>query len=201
MLHRRLTTFLLCGLLAISAQASPITWSQFQNSSALPGSAFTQDAAAGQSASQSSGTAEAGTPPEFVRLPDGRVVPFGPGVICADASPTAEEVGGSHSRRWLIAIPIITAVVACAFLCRGSNRTRPTPPPFPTPTPPVGPPPPCEAPPCRTPAPTPTPVCTSGPCATPPPTPVPEPGTLLLVGVGLAFVARKGYKRGRRDQE
>lgn len=174
MSYRQLPTLLLCALLAVGAQASPVTWSQLTSGSILTLNSPAPGAAPSPSSDRATGAADAGTPPEFVRLPDGRIVPYGPGVICADVDVKDEVITESRSRRWLIAVPIITAVVACAVLCRGNDR--PPRPPFPptTPDPPATPPPACENPPCE-PAPSPTPTPNPSPTPTPNPSPTPDP--------------------------
>lgn len=127
---------------------------------------------------------ESPSPPEFVRLPDGRIVRYGPGVLCDEncvgpVAPAAFREGGPSI--WWIAPPIAAAGILCAILCGGSDTasqqpapTIPIPPPSPSPTNPV--------------QPTPTVL----PTATPPPQEIPEPGTIVLVGLGLgALLARR----------
>jgi hypothetical protein len=91
MSYRHLSTLILCSLLAVGAQASPVTWGQIRSGPSQPFYSFTGDTS-GVTGSSSGSTvsAEAGAPPEFVRLPDGRIVPFGSGVICAESSSTAD---------------------------------------------------------------------------------------------------------------
>ena len=231
MYYRHLFALFLCLILAVGAQASPVTWNQVSSGPTLY---FGFDKAATNS-SVSVSTNDDGIPPEFVRLPDGRLVPFGPGVLCLQSE--SDEAVTHHSRKWLIAIPIITAVVACAVLCRSNDRPREprtncvtgpcTPDSTPTPTPTPGTTPTPTPTPGATPTPTPTPGTTPTPTPTPgvtptptpgstptpeppprstpppdtPPTPVPEPGTLLLVGAGLALAARKGLKKNKKDDK
>lgn len=123
--------------------------------------------------------------PEFVRLPDGRIVRYGPGVICDENC--VEPVGpyafrGPGRAFWWIVPPIVAGGILCAILCRpDDNNPQPTPtitipPTSPTPTPV-----------------TPTPIPT--PTATPPPAEIPEPGTLILVGLGLGTMLARRRKR------
>jgi hypothetical protein len=97
--------------------------------------------------------------------------------------------------------PLIPAIVVPPLPPAPEVDKHPTPPPVPPPVPPLCAgsgciPPPVPA--CtgnNCPPPVPPPVCTSGWC--PPPPPVPEPGTLLLVGTGLAVLG-KLVRRKRR---
>lgn len=81
--------------------------------------------------------------PLVIRLSDGRIVPEGSGVICSDDCVEAAAISlpDSSSRRWLIMIPIGTAIIACAILCRGGDTSIGRPPvtelPPDTPTTPV----------------------------------------------------------------
>ncbi|MGE0104809.1 MAG: PEP-CTERM sorting domain-containing protein [Blastocatellales bacterium] len=113
---------------------------------------------------------ESPTPPEFVRLPDGRIVKYGPGIICDEncvepMTPVAFRETGP--RLWWIAPPLVAGGVLCAILCRGGDEA-----PLTTPTVIV-----------------PTPSPTPGVSPTPPPTEIPEPGTIILVGIGLGALA------------
>lgn len=65
--------------------------------------------------------AEQGTPPATVRLPDGRIVPYGPGTICAVPVPDEKE---KKSKKWiLVLIPIGTGLLLIPFL----NHDHPKP--------------------------------------------------------------------------
>lgn len=165
MIMQRLTvSILLLCLLAGTVKADPITFQQVKQDANGPPTSQT-----GQPAK-----AQEGTPPEFVRLPDGRIVPYGPGTICRiETEDSAERIDQPNRRKWLIAVPLFAAGILCAVLCHGDisrtavSNTGQEPTVTPTPTP------------------------------TPPSTPVPEPGTLILLGVGLAFLAQFGFKRTR----
>lgn len=64
--------------------------------------------------------AEQGAPPSVVRLPDGRLVPSGPGRICSADIGTPEVIERTD-RRWLVAVPFVAGGIACAVLCRGGS--------------------------------------------------------------------------------
>jgi hypothetical protein len=176
MLRKSFLAILLCGWLAVGAQAEPIGWHQIERdflaSSRLASSAQAAlpTFAQGQ-ADQRPRTEESAEHPEFVRLPDGRIVPYGQGVICAEnCVESFAEDSPRRSRLWLIVPPVIAGGIVCAVLCGGGELPPGGPTPFGTPTNPPGP--------------TPTPTA-----------PVPEPATLMLLGTGLALVARKTFKR------
>jgi len=127
--------------------------------------------------------------PEFVRLPDGRIVRYGPGIICdencVESVPPA-AFRGPGPKFWWIIPPIIAGGILCVVLCRPDRDVSPQPsptiviPPSPQPTATVSP--------------------TIAPSPTVQPTPdVPEPGTLILFGAGLgALLARR--RRARKPQ-
>ncbi len=119
--------------------------------------------------------------PEFVRLADGRIVPFGAGVICSDNCVGAEtfdsipDLGKIANARginpWLMAIPITAGGIAAIVLLSGSNSVSSTP------------------------------IIDSGTTPVviiprdPAPVATPEPATLALMGVGLAMLAQRSRKR------
>lgn len=115
--------------------------------------------------------------PEFVRLTDGRIVPFGVGVVCSDNCVGAEafDLGKIATPKgfnpWLLSIPIAAGGVAAIFLLSGGNGGT-----------------------------TPTTIVTDTlqiivPPRDPVPAPVPEPATLALMGAGLAMLARHSKKK------
>lgn len=186
---------ILCGALACGVQAMPIHYSQIGDAQVgQQVSSNTSSAGAGRKETVTSTIAvESMDQPEFVRLSDGRLIPYGPGVICSDVCVESNVIENPPgiSRKWLIGIPIAGAAIALIFLTTGDTSIpRPTavddtskgPSPTPTPTP------------GTTPTPGPTPNPTPTPLPTPPcdqPQPVPEPGTIGLLGLGLALLSRK----------
>lgn len=122
---------------------------------------------------------ESPTHPEFVRLPDGRIVKYGPGFICEEdcvdpMTPVAFRESGT--RLWWIAPPLIAGGVICAILCRTGDEA-----PLTTPT-------------VIIPDPSPSPMTSP----TPPPTEIPEPGTIVLVGLGLGAMFAQKRRSNRR---
>lgn len=150
----------------------------------------------GQNPQGQAGTAqESATHPEFVRLPDGRIVRYGPGIICDEncVEPIAPAAfRGPGPALWWIVPPIVAGGVLCAVLCRPDDDVSPQPSPtiiIPQPT--VQP----------TVQPTATvPPASPTPPATPPPTQIPEPGTVVLLSAGLgALLARKRMAARKKD--
>lgn len=209
---RRATVVLLtCCAIAPIALADSVTYKQLQQrqeggtraTAASPTVVRTQDqqgqnqsAQSNQSQSAQSGQSQSGgvaqespNHPEFVRLPDGRIVRYGPGILCDEncvepVTPAAFREPGP--RIWWL-VPAISGGVLCAFLCRGGDDS----PPQPTPTIIIPPP---------------TPIIT--PSATPPtqpsPTPevpeIPEPGTLVLFGAGIGAMLARRRMAARKEK-
>lgn len=197
--RRLIAGLLLCCSVAPGVLADSITYQQLRQSrggravtvASLPVVARTTNRQIPQQdpTGQAGGVAqESQSHPEFVRLPDGRIVRYGPGIICDEncIDPVAPAAfRGPGPSMWWAAPPIIAGGALCAFLC-GSGGNEGTPQATPniviptqlTPTPTVGP--------------------TIGP--TPPPQEIPEPGTLVLVGLGLsAMLAR--HRKNKKTQD
>lgn len=181
---------LLCCGAAQGVLADSITYQQLRQnrggraltSASLPVVARTTgQQSQGQNPSGQSGgvVQESQNHPEFVRLPDGRIVRYGPGIICDEncVEPVAPATFREpKSPNWLLISPLVAGGALCAVLCRPSGveaRAQSTPP-------------------IIIPQPQPTATVVPTPMSTPPPNEIPEPGTLLLFGLGLgAMLARK----------
>lgn len=194
---------LMFGMAAEGALADSITYQQLRQDSAdrprtvtnSPTVARTDVPAQQQGQAQSQGQApkaqESPNHPEFVRLPDGRIVRYGPGILCDEncvepVTPAAFREPGS--RWWWIVPPIVAGGILCAVLCR-PGRDSETPQPTPTISIPA------------------SPIVTvsPGPSATPPPgqppAEIPEPGTIVLVGTGLAALLARKWKAKKEQAD
>src|SRR5262245_15700553 len=112
MIRRTLTSLLLCALCWQMAFADPITYRQLRQDA---GAAFTRisvptvlpDASTKtkrkrQQDNQAPRAQESPNHPEFVRLPDGRIVKYGPGVICDENCRSEEHTSELQSLRHLV---------------------------------------------------------------------------------------------------
>lgn len=183
MKKRLILNSILIGTLAFSVQASPIGFTQIGDMQSGRPTSSTSAAQANPSTQDKGGntlTVESLDHPEFVRLADGRLAPYGPGVICSDECVESEALATASGfpRKWLIALPIAGAAIVGVILATGDSPRPPRtavggvnqPPTVPV-----------------TPTPTPTPPSGGGDQ----PEPVPEPGTLALIGAGLAVMSRR----------
>jgi len=202
---------LIVCIFAQSAFADTITYQQLRQeqggrvatAASVPKVARTNDqqeqgqggAQQGQGQQGQAGTAqESPTHPEFVRLPDGRIVRYGPGIVCDEncVEPIAPAAfRGPGPGLWWIVPPIIAGGILCIVLCRPDRDLNPQPSPtiiipsspLPTVSPIVSP----------TIAPSPSPTAT-------PVAPIPEPGTILLFGAGLGALLARRRRAAKKQQ-
>lgn len=189
MIRRTLTSLLLCALFSQAVFADPVTYRQLRQDA---GAAFTRvpvpTVAGGATTKRKKGkqgqdnqaprAQESPNHPEFVRLADGRIVKYGPGIICDENCVEAVPLARAKvSRNWYILPSLLAAGILCAVLCRGGSDApaaqiivQPSPSPTVQPTIPT------------------------------PPAQIPEPGTLVLLGLGLGtLLARR--KLGKQAAE
>lgn len=138
---------------------------------------------------QAGAAQESSTHPEFVRLPDGRIVRYGPGIICDEncVEPIAPAAfRGPGPALWWIIPPIVAGGILCAVLCRPDRDSNPQP----SPT-------------IVIPPPSPQPTATVAPTQSPTPPPlaeIPEPGTLILFGAGLSALLARKRRAAKKSQ-
>jgi PEP-CTERM motif len=167
-------TLLLCLVLMVGVQAGPIGYQQIDQQAQ-------QKTNNGNNAPAQPTGGESN--PEIVRLADGRIVPFGAGVICSDNCVGADAIdapfdlgkiaGVRGINPWLIGVPVAVGGIAAIVLLSGGNTTTPA---------------------------VITTDVTTLPIIIAPrdpivPAPVPEPATVALMGVGLAMLAKRSRKQ------
>src|SRR5262245_13098137 len=139
--------------------------------------------------SQSGVAKESPDHPEFVRLPDGRIVRYGPGILCDEncvepMTPAAFREPGP--RWWWIVAPLVAGGILCAILCRPGGDSEPlTRATILIPSSQIA---------------SPTLTSTASPGATPPEQ-VPEPGTVFLFGSGLAALLLRKRMKAKANQQ
>ena len=179
MKFRPVMTIILCGAVAVGVQAGSVSYGQIQEAR-IPGQPTSATASTPATTEQI--TVESQERPEFVKLADGRIIPYGPGVSCTDSCVGAdiiEKDGRGFNKKWLYAVPVIAGIAVVGVMLGSSDASLPrnvggvTQPPKPVvPTDPNNPT---------------TPTDPSNPGQ---PQPVPEPATIALMGAGLAMMAR-----------
>jgi hypothetical protein len=199
---------LACAVIAQGVLADSITYQQLRQETASRASVVAstptvaraggqnpQEQTPRQGSAQAPVAKESPNHPEFVRLPDGRIVRYGPGILCDEncvepVTPAAFRESGP--RWWWIVPPVVAGGILCAVLCRPGGDSEPQPTPtiiIPPPTP-------------VAPDVTPTVAATISPGPTgPPPEEIPEPGTILLVGTGLAALLARKKMKAKKEQE
>ncbi|MFN0086424.1 MAG: PEP-CTERM sorting domain-containing protein [Blastocatellia bacterium] len=195
---RRLAVHLLilCAV-ARGALADTITYQQLRQdparvtaTAAAPDVARTVDGKQDPAAGGRPVAQESPNHPEFVRLPDGRIVRYGQGILCDEncVEPVTPAAFREPGPRWLWIIPpIVAGGILCVILCRPGRDTEPQPTPtiiIPPPSPVV--------------SPTVAATISPGPTAPPPNGEIPEPGTLVLVGIGLGTMLARKRMKGRK---
>jgi hypothetical protein len=180
MRFRPVMTIILCGAMTFAAQAGSVSYDQIQ---AAQNVGQTQTSALVPSTSTDQITVESLEHPEFVKLADGRIIPYGPGVSCSDSCVGADilEKEG-FNKKWLYAVPVIAGIAVVGVMLGSSDASLPrtnvdgvTKGPD-TPVVPNDPN---------------TPTTPSNPSNPGQPQPVPEPATIAMMSAGIALMGRK----------
>lgn len=132
MLRKTLAAVVLAVSLSLGVKADPILWQQVERSSSQQPTLVNSSqepaspAATGQ-VGQSS--ADDGVIPKFVRLPDGRIVPYGAGVICTENCVEGETFEQRTVRRpgiWYVTIPaVVGGIIVTVLATRGHDSLNP----------------------------------------------------------------------------
>lgn len=173
---------LLCGLLTRAIVADPVTYRQIQQDreKQLAGQSATSNKSAGQGEQgQQPRSQSQDETPQFVRLPDGRIVPYGPGAVCTENCVEPFEARApNRTRPWVWGLPLIAGGLIAGLIGGGLvGGVSATPTPGPT-----------------------VPVITPTPLPSPTPgAEVPEPSTIVLLGIGLTMLLRRRQRRGKEE--
>ncbi len=184
---RSFLTIILCGAVAVGAQAGPVSYGQIQEAQ-NNGQSKTATSTTSTTPSADQITVESLEHPEFVKLADGRIIPYGAGVACSDSCVGADIIERNNpgfNKKWLLAVPVIAGIAVAGVMLGGSDASLPrftnvggvttgptTPPIVVTPNDPN------------------TPTTPNDPSTPGQPQPVPEPATIAMMGAGIAMMAR-----------
>lgn len=187
MLRKIFGAVLILALLNLSVMADSIRWQELSRAvsrqEVWANSTPSMTSANSQGQIAQTQSADDGAAPKFVRLPDGRIVPFGAGVICTEDCVQDTEFEMAKTKRpilWYALVPIAIGGIIAVLASRGGDPVGPNGNPrlF------------------DLPGGTPNPTGTPRPLPSPNPNAqVPEPATMILFGSGLALIAQRIRKK------